>query len=162
MHRLFIFFETWANGKICKISVRYSFFILCICIRAFEDPRFSGITESEIPKLQCTVSILHTYEKVANVYDWEVGTHGISIDFKESRHYSATFLPEVAEEQKWTKEQTIKALINKAGYNGEITKYNLHILIYFNRKLLDSIETERYQSARVYILIFICIAHPYL
>lgn len=105
-----------------------------------------------MPKLQCTVSILHTYEKAKNVYDWEIGTHGIDIKFKG---YSATFLPEVAEEQKWTKEQTIKALIQKAGYGGAIDQYRNIFIIYSNRKLLDSIETERYQSARVFLYFFI-------
>lgn len=93
---------------------------------AFNDPRFDPINESEISKLRCTVSLLHTYEKVNNVYDWEVGKHGITINF--GSYYSATFLPEVAEEQNWDQKKTVEALIRKAGYRKQITKYiNLNL-----------------------------------
>jgi AMMECR1 domain-containing protein len=53
--------------------------------------------------------------------DWEVGRHGIVIDatFK-GKYYSATFLPEVAAEEKWSKEETLKQLIRKAGFRGKL------------------------------------------
>ena len=55
----------------------------------------------------------------ANALDWEVGKHGIEIQFdKGNQNYSGTFLPEVAEEQQWTKEDTLKHLIKKAGFYG--------------------------------------------
>jgi AMMECR1 domain-containing protein len=39
--------------------------------------------------------------------DWEIGKHGISL---RAGAYSSTFLPEVAGEQGWSKEDTIKHL----------------------------------------------------
>lgn len=51
--------------------------------------------------------------------DWTLGTHGIRISFNiQSRRYGATYLPSVAEEQGWTKEETIVSLMRKAGWNG--------------------------------------------
>lgn len=54
--------------------------------------------------------------------DWEVGTHGIEIDFTDNngRRYGGTFLPEVAEEQEWNQVVTLRHLIKKAGYNGKL------------------------------------------
>ncbi len=49
----------------------------------------------------------------------------------------ATFLPEVAEQQEWTKEQTVEFLVRKSGYNGQITE-----------ALLSAIECTRYQSSK--------------
>ena len=38
---------------------------------------------SETPNLSVIVSILHTYEDIGNrCYDWQVGVHGIIINFK--------------------------------------------------------------------------------
>lgn len=67
----------------------------------------------------------------------------------ENREYHATFLPEVAKEQGWTKEETLKHLIRKAG---EII--NTRFLIQFvgyTGKLQDvekKIQLERYQSSK--------------
>jgi len=57
-------------------------------------------------------------------------------DFLESREYHGTFLPEVASEQGWTKEETLKYLIKKAGYNGKLSD------------VASKIKLERYQSSK--------------
>jgi AMMECR1 domain-containing protein len=41
-------------------------------VSAFQDRRFSPIEASEIPALQCSVTLLHSYEQGANCYDWKV------------------------------------------------------------------------------------------
>ena len=49
----------------------------------------------------------------------QIEKHGIKITFEsEGRHYSATYLPGVAAEQGWDKNETLKSLIKKAGYKG--------------------------------------------
>jgi len=45
------------------------------------------------------------FKKIEDPLDWEVGTHGIEVDW--GRGKSSTFLPEVAEEQGWSKEETM-------------------------------------------------------
>jgi len=108
---------------------------------ALEDTRFSPVVASEIPQLQCAVSLLMNFTPAANVYDWTIGTHGLRIEFVAGgRRYSATYLPEVASEQGWTHEKTLTSLIAKSGYNKPVTK-----------ELLDSIKTTRYQSSKCYL-----------
>eukprot|EP00968_Pinguiococcus_pyrenoidosus_P001198 scaffold53_cov193-Pinguiococcus_pyrenoidosus.AAC.35 len=75
---------------------------------AFQDHRFTPIEQHELPQLECGVSLLVHYEEAANAYDWEVGKHGILIDFRVgNRNFGATYLPEVAAEQGW--DQTVSA-----------------------------------------------------
>lgn len=84
---------------------------------AFSDDRFSPVTLEEVPKLEVEVSLLHSFEKAKNALDWEVGKHGIMIDFEvEDQSFSATFLPEVAAEENWDQLTTIQYLVRKAGY----------------------------------------------
>ena len=71
---------------------------------------------NELPNLNCEVSLLVNFEEAKNPYDWEVGKHGIDIKFEdeEGEFHSATYLPEVAEEQGWDQKTTLKHLIRKA------------------------------------------------
>ena len=67
---------------------------------AFRDHRFSPISTHEVPHLRVAVSLLINYETCLHCHDWLVGVHGIIISFIHgSSEYSATYLPEVAEEQ---------------------------------------------------------------
>jgi len=122
---------TFAKESIEKNLPRYAY------ISAFEDSRFDPITKAELPYLKCAVSLLTNFEKAKDAFDWEVGVHGISIDLEyNNRSYGATFLPEVASEQGWTKEQTLRHLLRKAGFNGNL------------KDVQDKIEVERYQSSK--------------
>jgi len=64
------------------------------------------------------VSLLHSFEPGASWDDWEIGVHGVTIEFTDpttSVRRSATFLPEVAAHEKWDKAQTLEHLTRKAG-----------------------------------------------
>lgn len=51
--------------------------------------------------------------------DWEIGKHGLRINFMHNnRRYGSTYLPDVAREQGWTKEETMISLMRKAGWSG--------------------------------------------
>lgn len=51
--------------------------------------------------------------------DWEIGTHGLRISFTyHGRRHGSTYLPDVAKEQGWTKEETMVSLMRKAGWSG--------------------------------------------
>ena len=140
-------FVTWTTGKekelrgcvgtfskdiLEKNLMRYTL------ISAFKDSRFPPISKREIPNLNCEVSLLVQFEKAKNPEDWVVGTHGIDIDFadKSGNSYSATFLPEVAEEEKWDQKTTLQYLIRKAGYRGSL------------ESVYNNIEVTRYQSIK--------------
>jgi AMME syndrome candidate gene 1 protein len=86
---------------------------------AFEDTRFSPISASLLPSLSCSLTLLADFETCADALDWELGTHGIRISFvHRNRRYGATYLPDVAVEQGWTKEETLESLMRKAGWDG--------------------------------------------
>ncbi|KAK4279502.1 hypothetical protein QN277_011276 [Acacia crassicarpa] len=105
---------------------------------ALRDRRFPPIQAKELPYLECTVSILADYEAADHYLDWEVGKHGIIIEFIDPDHNtrrSATYLPEVAAHEGWTKTEAIDSLIRKAGYNGLITE-----------SLRKRLQLTRYQS----------------
>lgn len=59
------------------------------------------------------------FEPASDPMDWQLGTHGIRISFSANgRRYGATYLPDVASEQGWTKDETIISLMHKAGWSG--------------------------------------------
>ncbi|GAO18382.1 hypothetical protein UVI_02009930 [Ustilaginoidea virens] len=93
-------------------------------ISALHDSRFSPIARAELPRLQAAVTLLTDFEEVDDAYDWEVGTHGIRISFFDrGQHFGATYLPDVAAEQGWTKEEALQSLVRKAGWSSGRSKW---------------------------------------
>ena len=72
-----------------------------ISLSAFKDSRFQPISPDELPRLSVSVSILRQFEEARDYRDWDIGTHGIRIEFYNERgaKRTATYLPEVAPEQ---------------------------------------------------------------
>ena len=68
---------------------------------AMKDSRFSPVGRDELPKLHVSVSILCHFVDAADFLDWEIGVHGIRIEFYTERgnKKTATYLPEVPREQ---------------------------------------------------------------
>ena len=104
---------------------------------ALEDDRFPPISEKEIKYLNCGISLLVNFEPAKDCYDWEIGKHGIEINF--DKYYNATFLPEVAVEHKMDKKTTLQNLIEKAGYYGELEEVEKRIKL------------TRYQSIKLFM-----------
>jgi len=109
-------------------------------ISAFEDGRFSIMREEEIPYLSCSISLLYDFEEAEDCNDWELHTHGIKIEFEDSRnkYRSATFLPYVMTQFGFTKKQTIKRLIEKSGSKDKFTK-----------TLAPKIKTTRFKASDI-------------
>ena len=85
---------------------------------AFEDSRFSPISRSLLPSLSCNITLLANFETCAHPFDWTLGTHGLKITFTHrGRRHGATYLPDVAIEQGWTKEKMLDSLMRKSGWN---------------------------------------------
>ena len=132
-----------------------------------KDTRFNPIAKDELSKLHVSVSILRHFEEANDYLDWEIGKHGIRIEFSSGKGYkqTATFLPEVALEQGdwqihlrslsvhfvylstrflpsrrtgWTKVQTIDALLKKGDHKGAITP-----------EFRKTIKLTRYQSEKL-------------
>lgn len=86
---------------------------------ALHDTRFRPVTLRELPLLRCCVTLLTDFEDCADIEDWVVGEHGIRISFTlDGRRYGSTYLPSVASEQGWDKEETLVSLMRKAGWEG--------------------------------------------
>ena len=86
---------------------------------AFCDSRFKPIILEEVKGLTCSLSILHSFEDVENILGWTIGEHGLRMQYQ---NYHAVYLPQVALEQKWSQMDTIRSLLVKSGYKGELTE----------------------------------------
>jgi len=108
-------------------------------LSAFDDSRFEPVQEDEVPRLSCNVSLLFAFERADHCYDWEVGKHGIRIDFVDRHNIqrSATFLPHVAVEFGYNQKQTIERLVEKSGCEDAV-----------DSELLPKIKTIRFQDSR--------------
>ena len=69
---------------------------------AFEDPRFYPVEENEMKDIDIEISVLSPLRKIQSVDELQLGRHGIYIIKGEHR---GTFLPQVADETGWTKEE---------------------------------------------------------
>ena len=69
---------------------------------AFEDPRFYPVKESEMKDIDIEISVLSPLRKIQSIDEFQLGRHGIYMIKGEHR---GTFLPQVAEETGWTKEE---------------------------------------------------------
>lgn len=93
-------------------------------IAALHDNRFHPVTLPELPSLKCAVTLLTNFEDCAHIEDWVIGEHGIKIRFRVGgADYSGTYLPSVAPEQGWDKEDTLYSLMRKAGWQGSRAKW---------------------------------------
>jgi uncharacterized protein len=82
---------------------------------AMEDPRFRDIpiTSHDLPELDIEISVLSPMERTEDPLALELGTHGIYI---RNGMHGGCFLPQVATEQGWDKEQFLsRCCLGKAG-----------------------------------------------
>lgn len=104
---------------------------------SLQDRRFAPVRLDELPSLTCKMSILFEFETCAHPFDWQVGMHGVLISFEDAqgRRWSATYLPEVAQEHGMTQQTAIRELVAKSGYPGPC-----------DQVVLDCLEVTRYQT----------------
>ncbi|MEE8190423.1 MAG: AmmeMemoRadiSam system protein A, partial [Candidatus Scalindua sediminis] len=89
---------------------------------AIEDPRFerNRIQPSELDDLKIEISILSPLQKIGNPLDMELGKHGIYI---KKGFRNGCFLPQVAVETGWTKEEFLSQCCHtKAGLSPDAWK----------------------------------------
>jgi AmmeMemoRadiSam system protein B/AmmeMemoRadiSam system protein A len=79
---------------------------------AFEDTRFNPVTLKELPDLEIEISVLTPMKPVSGFTDIVVGRDGVLLQ-KGGR--SAVFLPQVAPEQGWERDEMLDNLSMKAG-----------------------------------------------
>jgi MEMO1 family protein len=79
---------------------------------AFRDPRFSPVKEKELPELDIEISVLTPLQRIKDVNEIQVGTHGIYI---KKGWYSGLLLPQVATEYGWNRQTFLEHTCQKAG-----------------------------------------------
>jgi hypothetical protein len=71
---------------------------------AFEDPRFSPVRREELDEIDIEISVLTPMRRIKSLDEFELHRHGIYI---RKGYRSGTFLPQVADEVDWTKEEFV-------------------------------------------------------
>ncbi len=69
---------------------------------AFDDPRFPPLSKAELDKVDIEISVLSPLKKIDSIDQFEIGVHGI---YMTKGRRSGPFLPQVAHETGWTKEE---------------------------------------------------------
>jgi AmmeMemoRadiSam system protein A len=77
------------------------------------DPRFPPVTKDELDKIEIEISVLTAPERAKNPADIILGTHGVIV---RKGGCGGVFLPQVATETGWSKEEFLNELCSqKAG-----------------------------------------------
>ncbi|WP_295444137.1 AmmeMemoRadiSam system protein B [uncultured Thiodictyon sp.] len=98
---------------------------------ARRDPRFNPVRPSELAGLEVEVSVLTPPRPIASWEEFRVGEHGIILS-KGGRR--ALFLPEVATEQGWTREETLSYLARKAGLAADAWREGAQFAVFTTTK----------------------------
>ncbi len=86
---------------------------------AFEDYRFPPLREEELVNITIEISLLTEPEAIADIDGFNLEKDGIILSLHGRR---AVFLPQVAKETGWSKEELMTALSEKAGFPGNAWK----------------------------------------
>ncbi|MDD5073665.1 MAG: AmmeMemoRadiSam system protein A, partial [Candidatus Shapirobacteria bacterium] len=82
---------------------------------AANDPRFSPVTKDELEEITIEISLLSPLKKVTSWEEVELGKHGV---YLKQDTLTGTFLPQVAQEGDWTKEDFLGEICaQKMGLN---------------------------------------------
>ncbi|MHB8155662.1 MAG: AmmeMemoRadiSam system protein B [Candidatus Omnitrophota bacterium] len=87
---------------------------------AVDDPRFSALSLSELKDVEIEISVLSKLEKITSAEKIELGKHGVLV---RRGNQSGVFLPQVATETGWSKEEFLNNLcMHKAGMAADAWK----------------------------------------
>ena len=114
-----------------------------------EDDRFGKIQKEEISDLHLSLSFLYDLEKIEKWQDWEIGVHGVYVEFWDHIDQcfrSATYLPEVMVINGWDREQAFRRCLRKSGFKGGFMGFEL-----FRKELQRGIFVMRYKSSKGYM-----------
>lgn len=94
---------------------------------AMRDPRFPPVQPAGLPRLEIDVSILSPIRAIKSVDEFKLGQQGIIL---EKGMHRAVFLPEVAVEQGWTRDETLSYLSRKAGLSSDVWKQGARFKVF--------------------------------
>lgn len=108
-----------------------------VAVSASHDPRFSRrpITPADLPGIEIEISVLSKPEETDDPLSLELGRHGILIENPAGR---GCFLPQVATEFGWSKEQFLaRCCSEKAGLHAEAWKQPETRVLLFTAELIS-------------------------
>lgn len=98
------------------------------------DPRFPPVTASELKDIKIEISVLSEPKAVAKVDEITMGTHGVIL---KQAFRSAVYLPQVATETGWTRDEFLSNLCGKAGLPPNAWKEKNTELFTFTAQVFD-------------------------
>jgi AmmeMemoRadiSam system protein A len=100
-------------GMIEAVKPLYETIIEMAIESATGDPRFMPLNENELKDIDLEISALTPKRKIKSIDEIELGKHGVIV---RSGFHSGVFLPQVATETGWSKEEFMRHLCSgKAG-----------------------------------------------
>jgi AmmeMemoRadiSam system protein A len=109
------------DTPLCKVVCRMAL------SAAFEDTRFAPVRAAELPSLEYEISVLTPLAPAEGPGAIVVGRDGVVIR-KGGR--SAVFLPQVAPEQGWTRDEMLGHLCEKAGMSSDCWRSGCQFLTF--------------------------------
>ncbi|MCX5632423.1 MAG: AmmeMemoRadiSam system protein B [Phycisphaerae bacterium] len=94
---------------------------------AVEDPRFYPVGKNELKDITIEISALTAPKPIASYQEIRIGIDGVVL---KKSGYSAVFLPQVAPEQKWSREEMLNNLSLKAGLPADGWKDGASFLVF--------------------------------
>jgi AmmeMemoRadiSam system protein A len=96
-------------------------------LAATEDPRFPPVTKEELKDLEIEISVLSPLQQIKDPSLVQVGKHGLVISQAE---YRGLLLPQVATENRWSRETFLDEACLKAGLPADAWKKGAKIQIF--------------------------------
>jgi len=94
---------------------------------ATEDVRFAPVSERERLQIDIGISILSALHPIESEEEFDVGRHGILL---RKDGCSAVYLPQVAQEQGWGREETLESLCHKGGLPAGAWRSNARMMVF--------------------------------
>jgi len=108
---------------------------------AVDDPRFSALTLAELKDVDIEISVLSPLKRVDSADKIELGKHGVLV---RKGYQSGVFLPQVATETGWSKEEFLNNLcVHKAGLAQDAWKDKQTELYIFNAEVFSEKEIKK-------------------
>jgi AmmeMemoRadiSam system protein B/AmmeMemoRadiSam system protein A len=94
---------------------------------AVNDSRFYPVSKNELKDITIEISALTVPKSIGSYQDIRIGTDGVVL---KKGGFSAVFLPQVAPEQNWSREEMLKHLSLKAGLPADAWKEGASFLVF--------------------------------
>ncbi|MGD0785874.1 MAG: AmmeMemoRadiSam system protein B [Sedimentisphaerales bacterium] len=114
-------------GDIFPRQPLYNSVIYNTILAARNDTRFVPVVSDELKDIKIEISVLTAPQPVASAEEIRVGIDGVVLKIGER---SAVFLPQVATEQNWTREEMLKNLSIKAGLSPDAWEHGADFLTF--------------------------------